>query len=402
MSHWLSARLLEDRVLDEQGLADLQAWPELEEAGLVERVWRVGLLNDRALLTLLEQQGARDGTALIEGAPPSPAALGALTRELAARCRAVPLQVARGRVVVGMLDPSDTSALEEMAFFTSLSVEPQAVRASVLFRALHEAYGLPLVHAEPDLKVRFAPALDRSGSGEPVPDEDDDVLPPPAGVRLPAVKVRSSETRPARGKMRVPDTEDSPLLSGIAAAAEAGFSGGPSTSPAISLPDEQDAAHDPEQALVGRDSLPPQVLPLLVPPFRHALLFLVRADVAVGWDGRAEALSTDDIRGVLLPLTADSAFQRARDWRMVAAGTARRPTTVERMLFRFLKAPAPETFLVVPILVGDDCAALLYVDRDRGELDDGMVARARQVGTTLADGLAPLVARGSLFGPQGS
>lgn len=396
---WLRERLLEDEVLDERGLVDLLAWPDFEGAGLAERVWRAGLLTDRALLALFEAQGARDGTHLLEETPPPPSALGALTRELAARTRSVPLQVTRGRVIVGMLDPADTAALEEIAFFTGLSIEPRAVRASALFRALHDAYGVPLVFAEPDLKVRFQ-GVDPSRSQEGIPIQGgDDVLPPPPGVRLPEVKVRAP--RPPR--VHVPEPKGSPLLSRIAAAAETGFfEGPPSTSPAIVVDEEAPAEPaDPEHTRLGRDSLPPQVLPLLVPPFRSAVLFLVRGDVAVGWDGKTAALSTEDIRGVLLPLTAESAFQRARDWRMVAAGTARRPTTVERILFRFLAQPAPETFVVVPILVGDETVALLYADRDRGALDDDALARARQVGNTLADGLAPLVARGTLFGPQG-
>lgn len=400
MQKRLTERLLKEGVLDERGIADLLAWPDFEGAGLAERVWRAGLLSERALLALFEEEGAVDGTPLLEDTPPAPSALGALTRDLAARARAVPLQVSRGRVVVGMLDPADAVALEEIAFFTGLSVEPRAVRASVLFRALHEAYGVPLVYAEPDLKVRFLRSdPSRSQDGIPIQDADD-VLPPPPGVPLPAVNVR-----PPRGpRVPVQNPDGSPLLSGIAEAAKRGFiEGPPSTSPAIPLVDEPSPSEppDPVTTRVGRDSLPPQVLPLLVPPFRSAVLFLVRGDVAVGWDGRTEQLGTEDIRGVLLPLTAESAFQRARDWRMVAAGTARRPTTVERMLFRFLKQPPPETFVVVPILVGDETVSLLYADRDRGPLDEDALSRARQVGNTLADGLAPLVARGTLFGPQG-
>lgn len=393
MSDWFERRLREDRILDDVGLADLRAWPGFEDVGLAERVWRVGLLSDRGLLALFVEAGAVDGTPLLDEAPP-PAALGALTRDVAARCRAVPLQVTRGAVVVGMLDPGDTAALEEMSFFTGLAVEPRAVRASVLFRVLHEAYGVPLVYAEPDLRVRFLPV---TTVGPRMDDDEDDVLPPPTGVTLPNVRLRASSTT------RVPDTASSPLLSGIAAAAERRgvFQGPPATSPSVDV-DELTRDSDHVEAMVGRDSLPPQVLPLLVPPFRSVLLFLVRGDVAVGWDGLAPGLVTSDIRGVLLPLTAEGAFQRAMEWRMVTAGTARRPTTVERTLFRFLKAPPPETFLVVPIVVGDATAALLYADRDQGALEDDLVARARQVGTTLADGLAPLVARGALFGPQGS
>jgi hypothetical protein len=63
-----------------------------------------------------------------------------------------------------------------------------------------------------------------------------------------------------------------------------------------------------------------------------------------------------------------------------------------------LRASPPSSFAAIPIVVGQRPVALLYVDREVGMLDDRQVHAARQVGQTLADGLAPFVASGTLFG----
>jgi hypothetical protein len=155
----------------------------------------------------------------------------------------------------------------------------------------------------------------------------------------------------------------------------------------------------PGSPLEARDSLPPQVLRVLVPPFRCAVLFLVRGDVAVGWDGKTPSRGRAEIRDTLLPLTAPSALERALAWQRVAPGNPADPTVTERMLFRAIGESVPASFAVIPIVVGEAPTALLYVDRAEGQIDDALVDGARRAGNTLADGLAPFVAAGTLFPP---
>ena len=93
----------------------------------------------------------------------------------------------------------------------------------------------------------------------------------------------------------------------------------PATTPIVAADPSRPSAQ-PEASRAARDSLPPQVLHLLIPPFRAAALFLVRDNVAVGWDGLGDEISRPDIRDVLLPLSGRSAFQRAWEWGFVAAG----------------------------------------------------------------------------------
>jgi hypothetical protein len=281
--------------------------------------------------------------------------------------------------------------LEQISFFTGLAAIPRVVRATVLFDALFKAYGVEPAQNKTGLPVE----------GRFTFDDMTDTLPLPS-VNLPEVRVIPATPRA--------DPETSPLAAQLFAATGEipTFASLPSTPPPLegwlrargpSSPHVDKTDHG-TRGTMGRDSIPPQVLPLLVPPFRSALLFLVRKDVAVGWDGLAPTVDRKDIRDVLLPLAGPSAFARAMFWGKAASGSPDAPTTVERILFRFLHAKAPRAFMVVPVRVGEKPVALVYVDTDKDEIDDAMLNTVLQVGATLADALSPLVANNTLFGPR--
>lgn len=394
----------EANLISEEDLAALEKWPPYQGLRLAERLYRSGLVSDAKLCEIFVRLGATDGTAdLLAGQPP-PAALGALSRSLAERRRAIGLRIEKGRLVVAMLDPADTEAIEKISFFAGLAVEPRAVRPRVLFQALHEAYGIAPVL--PD--AAFLASLSPTGPfvEPPHSDGDGDTLPAPS----PDIAPRVFGFEPRRLSHADPS---SPLARSVRLASGEVVDEAPKSALAIELlrdvapartPIVDEAAlaalrrHlPPGSALEARDSLPPQVLRLLVPPLRTAVLFLVRGHVAVGWDGRAPERGRQDIRDVLLPLTAPSTFQRALEWHRVALGNAADPTTIERILWRHLGLPAPSSLAVLPILVGDVVHALLYIDRAEGMLDDAHVDAARRAGNALADGIAPFASAGALF-----
>ena len=402
----LRLAVLDRGLVTPEELKALEAWAPYQGARLAERLYRSGLLTDTQLLELFLSLGATDGTPeLLAGAPP-PAALGALSRHLAEKHRAIGLRVERARLVVGMLDPSDTEALERLTFFCGLAVEPRAVRPRVLFKALADAYGI--TNVAPDaafLASRRRETLAQSDEGDalpaPSPDQPHRVF---QSTKEPTADPRSSELARSVAAMfgAVPDTrpgEGSDLTQALEAVLK-------DTRPASSPELSEDRLDDLERlhlslpvssAVEARDSLPPQVLRFLVPPLRAAVLFLVRDNVAVGWDGRAPNQGRERVRDVLLPLTAPSVFERALTWKRVSLGNPSDPTTTERILFRHLSLVAPSSFAVIPIVVGERVTALLYIDRGDGMLDDTQVDMARRAGNALADGLAPFVAAGTLF-----
>ncbi len=371
----------------------LERWPPYAGLGLAERIYRSGLASDQQLLEALVALGATDATARVLAGLPLPAALGAFSRALATKHRALPLEIDRRRVIVALLDPSDTHALEKLSLTSGVVVEPRACRPRVLFEALARAYEVAAVKPDGVFLLSRRQLVEGSTLGDagdvdaaharPEGVVDQGTGPRPVGATRPVLASSSSSSsprldvdrRPAQCPSVAPDTRGAQTTSVV-------------------------------DAVAGRDTLPPMVLSMLVPPLRCGALFLVRPRIAVGWDVMTSSgsLSTVLVRDVLVPLTADSVFAEATSTRRIAVGNARDPTTLERSVFRLLRLAPPRAFVVLPILVGDDVTTLLYGDRDDGEIDDGVLDEMRRVGTGLGDALAPLQAAGLLGGdvPQTS
>ena len=389
----------------------LQAWPAYRGLGLAERVYRSGLVSDARLVEAFAGLGAVDATNTVLGASPPPAALGAFTRALADRHRALPLSVERKRLVVALLDPSDTTTLEKLSFTCGLVIEPRACRPRVLFEGLASAYDIAVVRPEPSF-------LESRRLKKPGGDDDGFNLPPPstdAGAHFVAPRVDSNRFAKAdtTSPMARMLAEAADVASGATALNDDDHHGAShrqahgtfgllSTRPAREAPRSQrlsdtvlnDIATFTDDTSIP-DALANKVLRLLVPPLRCCALFIVEDNIAVGRDVRTGNghLATDVVRDVLVPLTADSVLSRACASKQPAIGVARDPTTMERTLFRLLRLPPPRGFVALPVIVGVDVVALLYADSDEG--DEGGIADLdlddlRRVVTALATALGPM------------
>ncbi len=408
----LREAVLEQKLVVEADLVALESWAPYRGASLAERLYRSGLVADQHLVAAFAALGATDATGVVLHGLPLPAALGAFSRALAEKHRALPLTVEKRRLVVALLDPSDTTTLEKLTFTCGLVVEPRACRPRVLFEALHKAYDV--VAVRPDGAFLESRRSRSTSIGLGFEDAAFDLPAPSTDV---AARTFARTLR--QGGHGAADVARSPIASALSEAADGididindsqpplrktlleqrARDLGPARTPIIDPSALRAVTQNPPRDLVAaRDSLPPQVLRLLVPPLRTCALFLVRKNVAVGWDVRSAdgTVTTERVRDVLLPLSAPSVLSEAVSGRCAAFGNPRDPTTMERTLFRFLKTPPPRAFAALPVLAGDEVIAILYVDRD-GAIDDGLIDEVRRAGAALGDAIAPLAAAGTLF-----
>lgn len=155
----------------------LEVWAPYRGLGLAERVYRSGLVSDARLVEAFVGLGAVDATSSVLHKTPPPAALGAFTRTLAERHRALPLSVERTRLVVALLDPSDAATIEKLSFTCGLVIEPRSCRPRVLFEGLAAAYDVVVVRPEPAFLAsrslkRMGPGVEDDGFNLPPPSTD--------------------------------------------------------------------------------------------------------------------------------------------------------------------------------------------------------------------------------------
>jgi hypothetical protein len=377
----------------------LEVWAPYRGLGLAERVYRSGLVSDARLVEAFVGLGAVDATASVLHRTPPPAALGAFTRTLAERHRALPLSVERTRLVVALLDPSDAATIEKLSFTCGLVIEPRSCRPRVLFEGLAAAYDVVVVRPEPAFLA--SRTLKRMG-----PDVQDDGfnLPPPSTDALAHFVAPRTDNRFAKADV------GSPMARMLAEAAELASATEPvhvigDSRQAIESIDESASEHSSSStfALLSTAAVPafaravtgpprapatptaasstttlqrsvqaPAELTQVVPPLRCCAVFLVRDNVAVGCDVRTavvDGATPEVIRNVLVPLNAPGVLSTAVQHRRVSMGNPRDPTTMERTLFRFLRLVAPRSFCAMPVIRNDVVVAVLYADRADSNID---------------------------------
>jgi hypothetical protein len=372
----------------------LEVWAPYRGLGLAERVYRSGLVSDARLVEAFVGLGAVDATTSVLHKTPPPAALGAFTRTLAERHRALPLSVERTRLVVALLDPSDAATIEKLSFTCGLVIEPRSCRPRVLFEGLAAAYDVVVVRPEPAFLA--SRTLKRMGPG--VEDDGFNLPPPSTDAMAHFVAPRTDSNRFAKADV------GSPMARMLAEAAELAsatvpahvIGGDVSTTSHTAFVEERRSSST--FALLSTAAVPalapaiaaapratpapvttskasvqaPAELTQVVPPLRCCAVFLVRDNVAVGSDVRTavvDGATPEVIRNVLVPLNAPGVLSTAVQNRRVAIGNPRDPTTMERTLFRFLRLAAPRSFCAVPVIRDGAVVAVLYADRADGNID---------------------------------
>jgi hypothetical protein len=133
----------------------------------------------------------------------------------------------------------------------------------------------------------------------------------------------------------------------------------------------------------------------------RAAMFIVKNNAAVGWHARGFDHS-EAVKGVTIPLTADTVFRLAHGSRSATRGHASHSPATAQALARL--GAAPQGILAVPLILRDKVAAILYCDSTHDELPAStadlvelMVAYAGKVIDVLS--AAPRTAAAAAPGP---
>jgi hypothetical protein len=266
---------------------------------------------------------------LLDGADPG--LLDKLGPDDAHRLRAIPLgALADGAVAVGMVEPTDTEAVEQLGALLGYQVTPYIVPELRALYYLEKLFGLPR-------RARYLRAGHAAETDAGAAPERRRIQPAMGMVMPPALTL---EPRRKRATSQAPATGAMPLAVSYGVACER-----------IDSATNRDQIADTfAQYAQGRcDAL---------------VVFLIRDGNALGWRSWVSppAQLRRPIEELSLPLGGASALQSAHDAGQPFVGTppsAARP--VEKQLWAVLGAP-PEPFavLVVPVLVKQRAVNLIY------------------------------------------
>lgn len=301
---------------------------------------------------------------------PSPEALDALSVDLVRRHAALPMWIEKRTLHVALREPQDANRVDELAFATSLAIQPYVIAERRLVQLLERYYGI-----RPDSRFTDLHLLELAGHLRPAGTPDE---PSPTPRRASAAEEERARQRKVLGIGPLDEGEElSPETDGICERRSAESVGPvPARSPA------ELAELESELVLAApRERVPSLVLRVTAFYARAVAFFAVRHGMIQGLGSAAE-LPEDRATGIYLPLEAESLLSiPVRTGRTFRGRPAESGIDVE--LMRAL-GRAPREVAVVPIRIGEHVASLLYADNGPDALSTSCLGALEAVGETVA------------------
>jgi hypothetical protein len=318
-----------------------------------------------------------------------PKVLSLITADMASEFRVVPIEVDRDKnLALAMIDPSDTHAVDEIGFFTQLSVFRVVAPPTAIAWALQRYYNIASPLAGDDNAITISrpkakraaviveePPKRRAEIVESIYDED---TPLPAPVPFDQTGRVSLVVEAQRPPEAIAPTVELPPLPQ------------PPTEPEplpemASIPaPEADAALGPALAALesagDRDAVASALVGYLGTLCRRAAFFVVKKGELAGWHGSGLGVYADSLRSAVLSLDVPSTFRDVVQTRLPFRGPVSDAPSRDFLIDGL--SWAPTEMLAIPIVVRDRVVGILYGDDRLHTLPDehlAQLARAAQV-----------------------
>lgn len=241
--------------------------------------------------------------------PPDLIAL--IPKQIAQKYKVVPLRREKKRLYLAMVDPSDLRAVDEVAFICGFAIHPLVAPEVSLVLALERHYGI-------DRNVRYIPVIQE-------------------------VINRSSFSPPHSAAKRDPHSEenDHSWRENIAR---------------YSIDELSQALADVRE----RDQIASLILEYIRRTFNHSALFLVRDQMAYGWQARIDSRSIENFENFCISLSEPSILKTVVETGGFYLGTPPDTTENNRLLDQLHNLP-PQTTLLIPLLKQGRVVCILYV-----------------------------------------
>lgn len=342
-------------------------------------------------------------------------ALVCIPAEMAQRLGVCPFRVDDRRLLVAMLNPKDPRSIAEIQHFSGRTVEPWITCEYRLYQALERHYRIrghgtkaislappseafraieaspaastptsPLGSVTPEVGLDGRPIDADLGwddvldAGPPQPDPSRDVGMAPASDAQTWPQASEARYQGDFGASRAPAPEESAPFSRAD-----GFSKDTPVSSRTFHDDRFEVLDRGLDAARDRDAISACLLRFCAPLASRVALFAVAKARVRGVAGRGPGFETESLLSVSIPFETGSIFDSALKSRDFFFGSVP-PLPANRDIYTLLGGKLPATALIVPVLVKERTAALLYVDDEQRPITrpdiPGMLRAAAKAG----------------------
>lgn len=359
----LSDVLVERGMVKPDVLHHAQVAASAADVTLAEALLDMGAVSEEQLLELFHHTLGYPlvDTGYFEKVDPRTLAL--LPRDVAIQHRVLPLYRAGKRLFVAAVDPLGKARLAEIAFVSGHEITVCVAKTSAVLKGLSARYqaNIPVLKAKPKARARLEPM-------EPV-----ELTPAPVLTSAPLTAV------PAATLPRVPPPATSAPRSTPTARTPAPDKAEPGALKALfeqaahqPLPDakrdnvlprayEFIKARNDLAAAEDAESIGRVLVSFVTRFFPRVVLLAHRQEMLVGWHTVGTDISAVRLKGIIVPLHVSSVFRQVVESKSYHIG----PLPPGMINSAFLAAVGDKQAghsLVVPILVGNRVASVLYAD----------------------------------------
>ncbi len=312
----------------------------------------LGFLKEAELARVL---GRQHGLPFASGdMAPEPAALGLVARQFFDDQDVLPMRLEATRLTVAVLGPHQLKATDALGFKAGrrvVSVVIPEFRMNQLLRAHCQAFR-PM---RPIDMNALRPRL-RKEAKRPSVEEVGDLI-------------NESDFASIYAQASLAGADEEEIIEGMAIEEELPL-------PIPSPPSRPEPTYPPLdfaqaqaklQRSAGREDIAITVLQFARSRFQRALLLNVQGELVTGWHGLGQGVRERAVRRIGVTLREANTFQLVAKLRSHFVGPMKRTPNME-VFYRLLGGGAPQTAVLLPLLVRGKLVHLLYVDHGPGQV----------------------------------
>ncbi len=267
----------------------------------------------------------------------APKVIKLIPRDVAEKYQVVPVDAKEKRLRLAMSDPTNTRALDELAFVTDCVIKPMIAPEIHILHALEKYYGIPRDIRYPSIsrKLDQPVTAEREGKAElhPLPEKETKEVPPSRTEEF--VELVEKEPKDKVAEEIIEPTKRSYSFS---------------------------EACRSLKTVEDRDEIAEIFLHYTLQFLERAALFIVKKHIIEGWNGKGENLTRELIQGVKIPFAVPSIFKKVIDSKKHYLG-ALPDHPVNEKFVSSMGGVNPRTVVLIPINIKDKPVCILYGDK---------------------------------------
>ena len=337
----------------------------------------------------------------------------------------LPLYLENSDLYIAMSDPTKTTIISELSFFTDFAINPKLIPENLLYENIKKYYDLDI---EPEYEevieevINEIPALkvkNKIDSEEIIEEEiiEDNQQVPDVPIEEEVIEEEVEEQEEKTVPL-TPIEKDETLIQDNSTiktnitddktVTQEKFTSEEIEPTPTTPPDFEEEIYVQEEAKestplemleqsTSTDDLGEKLITILKEKTKRVLIFKVQKEVSLAWLGTGVKVNNDKLETFMIPLCTNSVFKTAEGTGESFFGPITTDHYIEERFMKFIDSydNPPENALITPITLGNKVALLIYLDNGPGSKIENLsiLPEVNQIANIVSNSLKAILSR---------